>query len=470
MIPDKAKSGFCIGVSCPGCGGALELQADFFVVVCKHCGSVLRIELPEIPPAYLVQSKINKTEVRFQFDRYLRANKHPLTRANMEITGFYYPYWKIDAIVLKLRNKIEERITAYQDPSESYQTETSIKQKKTDIALTPFQTTIAAGGEFDEIPFSIGMRADYIKLLPFAQDNIQDGFDSYPAIKSWGDIQTALTKNVNIVGKIISADFGINKTELFHPVGSIVYFPYYKIETTIKVKPQRFIIDALTGRVVHDADASQSAFATPSTANSAMQFGQLQVGLHRCPQCGDDLPPQQSFAYVCRNCNQFIALEKNPHLRNEVLSADLSNSPDTFLFPFWSLRLSPETARRLRVIFGGIYNSEYLVIPGFKIPNFEAMFRLSKRISTAAPKLELVPVENFDSRFAPVTLGLYEALALTEVIIYREKVGKQIDSAEKREIFESLDITLFYAPFHPENYFYVDSVLGAITFEKNLVD
>ena len=40
--------------------------------------------------------------------------------------------------------------------------------------------------------------------------------------------------------------------------------------------------------------------------------------------------------------------------------------------------------------------------------------------------------------------------------------------AQKSDL-EVVSADLFYAPFHPESYFYVDSVMGAVTFEKNLI-
>ncbi len=64
----KNQSGFYIGVGCPGCGGELALESEFFVISCDHCGSVLRVTLPEIPPAYMVAAKVSKREARFGID------------------------------------------------------------------------------------------------------------------------------------------------------------------------------------------------------------------------------------------------------------------------------------------------------------------------------------------------------------------------------------------------------------------
>jgi hypothetical protein len=42
-------------------------------------------------------------------------------------------------------------------------------------------------------------------------------------------------------------------------------------------------------------------------------------------------------------------------------------------------------------------------------------------------------------------------------------------SDETRYLHPS-DIGLVYLPFRPENYFYIDSILNSVTFEKKLVD
>ena len=57
--PKINKGGYSIGVTCPGCGGKLKLDQDFFVLPCKHCGSVLRVQMPEVPPAFMVKGELS---------------------------------------------------------------------------------------------------------------------------------------------------------------------------------------------------------------------------------------------------------------------------------------------------------------------------------------------------------------------------------------------------------------------------
>lgn len=109
------------------------------------------------------------------------------------------------------------------------------------------------------------------------------------------------------------------------------------------------------------------------------------------------------------------------------------------------------------------------MLPAFRVQNFDALYRLTKRISAAKPTLETHPIESFDSRYLPVSVGPDEATVLAEVMIYRDMAGRDLSRNVQRPGFEPAAISLFYAPFHPESYFYVDSALKAVTFEKSLV-
>ncbi len=474
MATRNKKGGFYIGISCPGCGGELEIQSDFFILGCTHCDSSLRIIMPGTPPAYMIESNKTKRAIRYQIDRYLKKNSLPLTASQIDIKPIYAPYWKIDAVVLKVRNTTIER-TRYGDDYNNYagygghEKVTTYEQKKTDIRLVPFNTTQIALDTASCFPHSLGLRTEYIKMNPFSRDNIDDEFFCLPATKEWSQVINDLDNNVSSVNELSTADFGINKTEIFHPVGSIVYFPYFIVDSPHGGETRQFYVDGVSGRVLK--------YSTESLYNDShksdlpgIEFGELRIEFHRCPNCGIDLPGEQSFVYICNNCQELVLLEKYPFVENQIYSAESINNPADRMFPFWSMKLSGDDQGKIRRMFGGIYNSDRLVLPGFKLPNFESMYRLSKRMSAAVAKIDLAAVEKLDRRFMPVNLSLTEALTLAEVMIYRDSVGKGMRHSFGESEFFPTEASLFYAPFHPESYFYVDSVLGAVTFEKNLVE
>ncbi|MBD3404005.1 hypothetical protein GF420_14025, partial [candidate division GN15 bacterium] len=174
------KSGFFIGVTCPGCGSKLKLGDNLFVLICHYCGSHLKLEMPDVPPAFMVPPKVEFREVRFSIDRYLKENNLPLSGSDMQLQRFYYPYWKVEGVLLKVRNRIEKRTTFSNEYGEGYDTEQQVEVRKTDVTLSPYMTTIAAGPFIEDVPYTIGMRADYVQIVPFARDKMDENYSSLP--------------------------------------------------------------------------------------------------------------------------------------------------------------------------------------------------------------------------------------------------------------------------------------------------
>jgi predicted RNA-binding Zn-ribbon protein involved in translation (DUF1610 family) len=465
-MPAQAKRGFEIAVSCPACGGELELNSDFLVTMCSHCSSVLRISLPGTPPAYLIMSKLTSREVRFKVDRYLKSNGMPLTGFETQTRGFYYPYWKVDGVLLRLRNRIETR----QSYDEDFDTEASVQQRKVETTLSPYTVTLSASSPLEGIPPSIGERADYIKIIPFCEENAQDGFAVVPLSLSWGDALQQVAKNVANLSQLDAPEFGANRSELFRPICSLIYFPYYLFQSTSDGNPANAIVDGVTGRVLSMV-TNESPLKNVLDAQTALQeFEKLGVELHRCGNCGEGLPDSKSYVYICHNCHSLTVLENYPSLRREICAATVDKAHGDRLFPFWSIKVSERDAIIVKRLFGGLTGSDRLVIPAFRIPSFEAMYRLCKRMSPAISKFGFSPINSFDQRYLPVNVGVAEALVLAEAILLREQMGRELHLIDQTREFASDDISLVFAPFHPESYFYVDSALGAVTFERTLVD
>jgi len=461
----SSKSGFYIEVTCPGCGGKLQLDEDFFVLGCSHCGSVHRVKMPDIPAAYLIQAKIDRREARFSIDRYLKRKNLPLSNSGMHLKQLYYPYWKVDAVMFRVRNKTHRRVVMEES---EYSDEVVISRDQTEVSLSPYTTTKAAGMPFEGIPDSIGLRTEYIGMLPFSQENVADEFDSYPILTTWEDVRVNLLRNVGLISELDDADFGTNVTELFHPRATLVYFPYLVFESYSRRGFSRYVVDGVSGRVLeHDTRIdSDTGFEYPDAPD--IEFGALTVEHHRCNTCGVDLPPEQSYIYVCRNCHELTVLGNQELPVEGLFYAPVEEKPEDFMFPFWSMNIGEEHAGRLRTLFGGIYNSDQLVIPAFKARNFEAVARLTKRMSAAIVQMELTELESPDSRFRPVSVSLDEALLLAELIIYRQQFSRSLHVKAGESAFIPRQVRLVYLPFHPEHYFYVDSVLNTVTFERSL--
>jgi len=468
----KRKAGFYIEVGCPGCGGELELQQDFFVISCQHCGSILRIRMPDTPPVYIVRKKISRREIRFNIDRFLKENKQPLTASDIQYKQIYYPYWHINAIVLKTRNKVEyiedrtDEGYGYSSYTRAEKTSIPIKEKKTEVTLSPFATSLQAGIMMENIPSSLGLRTEYILAVPFSEENIDDDIHAMPVIIPWEEAYKRLEKSVQTVGQIEVADFGQNKNVLFKPMASLIYFPYFIVESHIGHKYGRWIIDGVTGRVIKNVEQINGNPQNEESEPIKMEFGKLDIDHHRCPNCGEDLSAEQSYIYICSNCQQLISMERASLFNNELEITSNSGTDKDVLIPFWSLKFENSISRSLGSAFGSNENLEHLIIPAMRMSNLESAYKLSRRMTVAFPELDLISLIDCDERFKPVQISPSEAIVLAQVIYARERMG--ISSTLAMHDITSLvkETKLFYMPFHAEQYFMLDSISNSITFVK----
>jgi hypothetical protein len=414
----------------------------------------------------VVGAKLFDKDVRFHIDRHLKGNAEPLTDSLDSVRGFYFPYWKIDAILLRLRHRKETRISY----DEETNIETATDQKKVETMLSPYDITIAAGGLPEIIPYSLGERTEYVKTMPYSEDHLQSGFELLSIETSWQDAITKANCAVEQLNHISADEFGVNISLLLRPVLSLINFPYFLAEANVRGKQRSFVLDGLTGRVVYDCNDGISENLQIANHQQSTELGRLGVELHRCSNCGEQLPDTRSYVYICRNCQQLTVLEDCPELNRRILSVQGSANADEQYLPFWMFRLPTEQMNVFRIRFGGSENAGIICVPAFRIKNFEAMYRLTRRISGAVSKLPMFESRKLKENYLPVAVGIAEAGALAHVALLREVVGKA--EALPRTLVELPfeEVSLFYAPFHPESYFLVDSCLGAVTFEKSLAE
>ncbi|MCP4567040.1 MAG: hypothetical protein GY841_05605 [FCB group bacterium] len=480
----KAKAGFHIGVTCPGCGGELELQKDYFSLECPHCGSVLRLKMPEKPPAYILPARKNKREIRFQVDRWLKQNGLPLTRSEFTLRRIYAPYWKIEAIRLKVghmktRQEVGQSnfLTTQLDYHGVFQYGRAIgkaltrgggDQVRTKVKLSPFTSTVTAGPPLAGMPASIGMRSEYIKAYPFSRDRADDQFEYLPVAVPWNQIIEQAQKSVSHKARLNAGVGGKAHSELFNPTGSLIYFPYFIVDSETGDSNVRLFLDGLSGRIEH-ADHNPRDWETGEGMSPASgDWGELTVDFHRCGNCGVDLPADQSSVYICQNCHEVTVLDSDLGIHDGIVSASLNG--DDQQFPFWSLTIPPDILVQAGLSLPGNNPPERLVVPAFKIRNFDALARLCRRMTLTLPEMTTTAVKQYDQKFMPAAIGLSEAIAMAEIILHTAVLGKGRSLPDASMEFIPDRVGLVYAPFHPQNYFFVDSVLGTVTFEKCLVD
>jgi predicted RNA-binding Zn-ribbon protein involved in translation (DUF1610 family) len=442
QAPSKAdnRAGFVIGASCPGCGGEVELKQDFFVTECRHCGSALRLVMSPIPAAFFAKPRIAATQARASLDRHLRENQFPLTRSSCQIEAILFPYWKLDLIAVKVRTVVEE-FTHGEYVHGSYQEETTSQSRRT-VALTPISVTAAAGCVDQCFPATIGLRADYLKLHPFDPGLIPDSFTVEPVrteVSAAMDRAKSSVRTLDAVAGIAGADQ--HRTEMVGVRASIVYVPFFVV-SDLSSTPNAYVVDAVSGRVV----SSGAAPADADTESGRTQpTGQIGLELHRCCSCGEDLPSRPSLLYFCRNCGR------------TTLLGDAAGA---------MIRCTPHTEQDLLVPFWKIGNQ---VIPAFRAGNAEAIFRLTMRAGGAAGRLNFDGSIGPDSRVSPANVTRQEAQATGAIAEFRNELDrnpKAIFSAPEPD--DSAGELLLIA-FHERDYFWVDSILEAISFERALL-
>lgn len=443
------------------------MDDDYFVVRCDHCDSLHRLVTPDTPPAFVAPAKITPREARFSIDRYLKKNNLPLSGSAQQFKQLYYPYWKIDAVLFKVRKNTEKRtiVSEYDNAQEvSYETD------RTEISLSPYSSTLAAGVTFDGIPDSIGLRGSYLTVTTYSVDTVDNDYDALPVMRTWEDVRDKLSVNVSQIGMIDRNSFGANKTELFCPKASLIYFPYLICDDYTGTDFNRYVVDAVSGRVVNHITSLDDVELTAPGEEPNITFGGLTVSPHRCSNCGIDLPEQQSLVYFCKNCSHLEIVEKMLFEISSVSFCPSNNMSDDIRFlPFWAFHLDEPTAQRLRPVIGGLYASDRLVIPAFRIANVDAMFRLTKRVSAAYPQLLIHELKESNSQFVPVNVTAAEALMYSSLFIYKDSYVKGLNADKLNAPFTPTRATLFYMPFARENYFFVDTILQAISVENTVI-
>jgi predicted RNA-binding Zn-ribbon protein involved in translation (DUF1610 family) len=481
------KNGYLIGVTCPGCGADLELQSDFFVLQCEHCGSVLRIVMPDTPPAFCIPAKKNEPEIRFLVDRHLKELQTPLTGAGYSLRRIYYPYWRVEAILLREKNREirseRSETAAYADGFDggdwfsfgqsltNSAAQGASSERVSEVSLTPYLVTVAAGQPLAGIPETLGFRTEYVKMTPYAAESIDDASVRLPMVKTWDDAQTDMKRLAGMAAAVgAGRDEWIARQQLFHPTGSIVYFPYFLVQTGGR-ENRTLVVDGLSGRVVHATETGQldDTMAAVNDAPLDASFGHLTVEFHRCHNCGVDLPSTKSSVYICHNCDRVVSLERASRIDAGILAVpDTANMTDQY-FPFWRFQLPPAQIASVVSLPTTSATLEWLVVPGFKTANYAVMRRLIQGMTAALPNLSGRVAEYYDRRFLPVTFSLSEAMTLAEIILFHDRPGRKPVAADPSPGVQPLQVGLLYAPFRPEIYCYVDSVLNAVTFVKSAV-
>lgn len=464
VSPVRQKSGFAIDVGCPGCGGALTLQEDFATIRCEHCSSALRITMPDLPPAYLIRSKIPVLQVRFHLDRFLKENGRKLSPPELEIRGCYHPYWKIDSMMLRVRNRIDTRVVESEyGEATDYE---KVEELKQEVSLTPHPTTVSARPADEMFPYSLGLRTEYIKMRPYSGEVTDEEFEFNSVESTVVQAFAQAEKSAQKLSDSTNMTTKRNLSRLFGLRAALVYFPYFTASYREKGHPVSFVLDAVNGRVVGESERGRDA--QESAPASSPQWGTLSVDFHRCTNCGEDLPTQNSLVYCCKNCGSVATLESSPIYDRKIEVADCNCGPHDLLMPFWEFSVEQGDRELVRRTAGCESEVDRLIVPAFRVSNFEAVYRVACRMTSAKRKIPISPEGELKGDLAPANIGVKEALIFAHAVLARGDLKRNPESRGGIS-FESKNARLLLVPFHAESYFLVDSVISAVTIERRAI-
>ena len=109
-----------------------------------------------------------------------------------------------------------------------------------------------------------------------------------------------------------------------------------------------------------------------------------------------------------------------------------------------------------------------LILPAFRVSNFEAVYRLACRMTSAKRRIPISSEREFNGDLAPTNVGIREALIFARAALARGEMRRNPESRCGVN-FDSRQATLLLVPFHAESYFLVDSVISAVTIERRAI-
>ncbi len=455
----RRNSGFYISTGCPGCGGMLHLESDFRSTHCEHCQSVVRLKPAATPYAFLLKPKIPRLQVRFHLDRFLKESGRPLSSPALEIDGVYVPYWQIEGVLLRLRHRLEKRYeTSEWDRGDQV---VERQQQTTEVNLAPYSMTFPADSEASCYPASLGVRTQIAFLHPYSEAQIHEDFQPLQLRVPLTAAADRARRTAGNLDRLSQVGTKKNQSRLFITRLSVVYMPYFVCQSGENTG--QYIVDAISGDV---SEVTPPEGVGEFDAGGATAYPGLQVELHQCPNCGHALLESPSFLQVCSECCEVIDLDSNGVSRHLPLRFRGVVSENATLFPFYVFDIASDHAARLKQALRAQNELARLIVPAFTLGNFESLYRLSSRITTASAITQPEPLAQWPTKFAPVTVGTTQACAWAAAVLARATAGKD-DSLSAASLGLAADrLSLMFAPFRADGYFYVDDGLGVITFER----
>jgi uncharacterized CHY-type Zn-finger protein len=380
-------SSFQIEQQCPQCGAPIILDEADRILSCQFC----------------------RTRVYLATDDHFRFYMSPGAGVPNDI--FFIPYWRLRGLSYTLRGK-------------------NVTYKYFDSNFLCY--------DFPELPYSLGLRPQALKLKFVGSDNKAGKFITASSA-------TAKTFSDNFQQR---AKDSYRREILIGETASMIYTPVYsangRLYDAILKKP-------LTPRT-DDGEIEERLDAAPSE-----QWHVAFVPL-LCPHCGADLPGEKDTLIVfCSNCHS--AWNPSDKFFSRVNFFTWRETGDNIIYlPFWQMKLRVNGLRLesyadlIRVANLPKAPAEiwtrtpfYFYAPAFKI-NPALFLRWCRQLTATPPETDLTvdfPVQNV----YPVTLPLSEALESALITLSSLMTERQLLEVSSSLEFTPEDCSLVLHPF-----------------------
>ncbi len=459
------SGGFRLGLTCPLCGGKLEIDAAGRTTICSHCASVLKISRSSGVPRYYIESSLSKREVKFLVDRDLKREGHSLVSSWHSLEQVYLPFWRVSGTVFKIdcpQVNYDFDIPGNNpndvDPSEQIE-----------VKITPRELTLCADELLPWGMTSLGVRTQVLKLTPVDAEFVEKAHLVAPSMEE-AQARERFDKSALSMARI--AFMGFSHLQL-HSVGvetMLIYFPLWLVGFSNREGRYLGQFDPLAKRLV---SMGQKEFELPEAEQPTRTAATIQIAEHRCPNCGVDLPVADSVSYYCANCRRLYA-ESGSGYRELKVQVPAKTCEQDRLFPFWVFDLEnsqwPDKPDFLESLRNCGLQCDRIIMPAFEISNPARILRLVKHFnrqdhhlsfeSLPEGRYDFVDVHHRPEQATEVMLPLLMAL--------EAKKGQMVIEGGLRDTPRLAPPELIWLPFVPDRYFLRDELTGA-TIEKAAV-
>jgi predicted RNA-binding Zn-ribbon protein involved in translation (DUF1610 family) len=457
----RPQSNYRLGITCCFCGGSIDVDEASRTTLCRHCGSVLRIERRSSTQVYYVADSLKRREIRFLVDRHLKDNGEPLSSGWGKTWRVFIPYWRVRGTCISVREKSRGMSIVEADEF----LESSIDEvARTQVRIGPKEITICADDTREWGLESLGIRSQVLRLIP-ATRTFRDENHLLPTTVSLDDARERLHDAAKSISLAVSASGSNIVDSIVGTEVALIYFPLWIAQFSSGAGRFTVQFDPFAKRVVSLAEGDFDI----STSGSGDEIGNDSVSVlpHRCPNCGVDLPAgEMSCAHYCSNCRRLYSDGGNGY-RHVELNIPEGCAADQKLLPFWVFDIAGslwhDKSSFLQALKLLRFRDDLIIIPAFGISNPSKLLRLVTYYNRRRDHFAFENRLPSSYTFIDVVMQSEQTASMIAPLISAIKSieGYRMYEGEINEVPELAEPELIWLPFALDRYFWREQITGA---------